>query len=210
MPEIILLVVALVLDTFAAGVGYGSDGIWIPWKMAVLLNLICSLTLALAMGVGKGIGILIPPAVSDGICFVSFLILGGIKLFDYFMKQYINRRCGIERSVTISMSQLSVVIQVYANPMKADLDQSKDLSFRETLFLSFAMSVDGIVSAPFAAMLGIPVIGTAAAAFFTGMLLMYAGYFLGKALQSHRQCDLSFIGGLAFLFLAATKCSLWS
>ena len=185
MSEMVFLVLALVLDNFAAGMGYGSDGIRIPWKMAVLLNLICSLTLALAMCLGKEIDLLISPDVLEKICFVSFMMLGGIKFIDYFRKRFSCR--SVERKQPV-----------------------KKLSLKETVFLSFAMSTDGILSAPFAAMLGISVAGTSAAVFVMGMITMYAGYFLGKALWNHRQCDLSFLGGLAFLFLAVTKCSLWS
>ena len=91
------------------------------------------------------------------ICFVSLFLLGFIKFLDYGIKAYINRHCCIRRNLSFSLSGLKVIVNIYGDPMAADVDGSQSLGWKETVFLALAMSIDSLVAGTMAALLDIPV-----------------------------------------------------
>lgn len=203
--EIFLLVLALCVDEFVASIAYGSNKIQISWKEIVLINGICSLCLCAALAFGGILDTLIPRHLTKGICVVSLMILGIVKLLDYSMKQYINRHCGIQRDIRFSFSRLCFIIRIYGNPVCADRDHSKKLSVKEAVFFALAMSIDSLIAGTLAALMQIGIWKTAAAAFGVGVLAIYAGQLLGRKIASWSEKDLSWMSGLLFLILAVTK-----
>ena len=89
--------------------------------------------------------------------------------------------------------------------MAADWDHSQSLSWKEVLFLSFAMSIDSLIAGALSAFLEIPVGLTMGTALIMGIVMMYAGLFLGRKLASRCKWDLSWISGVLFMILAVTK-----
>ena len=96
------------------------------------------------------------------ICFVSLFLLGFIKFLDYSIKAYINRHCCIRRNLSFSPPGLKVIVNIYGDPMAADVDGSQSLGWKETVFLALAMSIDSLVAGTMAALLDIPVAATLA------------------------------------------------
>lgn len=203
--EIFLFVLALCVDEFVASIAYGSNKIQISWKEIVLINGICSLCLCAALAFGGILDALIPRHLTKGICVVSLMILGIVKLLDYSMKQYINRHCGMQRDIRFSFSRLCFIIRIYGNPVCADRDHSKELSVKEAVFFALAMSIDSLIAGTLAALMQIGIWEAAAAAFGVGVLAMYAGQLLGRKIASWSEKDLSWMSGLLFLILAVTK-----
>ncbi len=72
----------------------------------------------------------------------SFL-LGVVKLFDSAIKMRI-RKHKIDRQVKFSFLSLHFILNVYADPQKADADQSRVLSPLEAVSVSVALSLDGL------------------------------------------------------------------
>ena len=201
----LILVFALCTDTFVASLAYGANRVHVGWGKVALLNGICSGCLGLALGLGNVISSVLPGDVTRIICFVSLFLLGFIKFLDYSIKAYINRHCCIRRNLSFSLSGLKVIVNIYGDPMAADWDHSQSLSWKEVLFLSFAMSIDSLIAGALSAFLEIPVGLTMGTALIMGIVMMYAGLFLGRKLASRCKCDLSWISGVLFMILAVTK-----
>ena len=201
----LILVFALCTDTFVASLAYGANRVHVGWGKVALLNGICSGCLGLALGLGNVISSVLPGDVTRIICFVSLFLLGFIKFLDYGIKAYINRHCCIRRNLSFSLSGLKVIVNIYGDPMAADVDGSQSLGWKETVFLALAMSIDSLVAGTMAAFLDIPAGLTLLLSFLVGMCMMYAGLWLGAKVASRWKCDLSWISGALLMILALTK-----
>lgn len=205
MLEILLLVTALSMDTFVASLAYGANEMHITWKEVLLINGICAGCLGAALCLGTVIDSFVPETLTKGICFVSLLLLGIVKLLDYGIKKVINSKCGLHKDIRFNVSKLHFIITIYGNPMAADKDASRSLSMKEAVFLAFAMSLDSLIAGTLAAFLKIHILLTIGSDLFMGILMMCLGLFLGGKMAARSNRDLSWLGGVLFLFLAFTK-----
>ena len=205
MFHILVLVLALCMDTFVASMAYGANKVYITWEKIVAMNAVCSGCLGIALAAGSILDDLVPETMTRTVCFISLFLLGIVKLLDYFIEKYINRHVSLHKGITFSFSGLRVIVNIYGDPMAADWDHSQSLSWKEVLFLSFAMSIDSLIAGALSAFLEIPVGLTMGTAFIMGILVMAAGLFLGRKLAARCKCDLSWISGVLFMILAVTK-----
>lgn len=201
----LILVFALCTDTFVASLAYGANRVHVSWGKAALMNGICSVCLGLALGMGSIISSFIPEEFTRIVCFVSLFILGLMKILDYSIKAYINRHCCIRRNLSFSLSGLKVIVNIYGDPMAADVDGSKSLGWKETVFLALAMSIDSLVAGTMAALLDIPALSTLILSFMVGMGMMYGGLWLGRKVAARWKCDLSWVSGVLLMGLAFMK-----
>ena len=205
MLHIILLVLALCIDTFVASMAYGANRVTVTWRKIVAMNGICSGCLGIALAAGIFLDGLIPASMTRTVCVISLSFLGILKLMDYFIKKYINRHASLHKGLSFSFSGLHIIINIYGDPMAADWDHSQSLSWKELIFLSFAMSIDSLIAGTLSAFMKIPIGLTVITAFFLGIVMMAAGLLLGRKLAARAECDLSWISGVLFLILAVTK-----
>lgn len=205
MLKIITFVLALCTDTFVASLAYGANQVQISWQKAVALNGICSGCLGLALGLGTLIQVLVPRELARSVGFVCLFFLGVVKLLDYSIKRYINNHCTINKNFRFSLSGLKIIINIYGDPMAADWDDSKSLSWKETICLGLAMSIDSLVAGTMAAFVDLPALLTVGTCFAMGMALMYAGLYAGQRLIARDGLDLSWLSGLLFIFLAFSR-----
>ena len=205
VAELLLMLMALSIDAFAASFAYGVSSIKIPWPSVFILAGVSSLVLALSASLGLLIKGLIPDDCIKALCFTLLLILGVIKLFDSFIKSIIRRKNGVDGHLSFQLLNLHFVLRVYADPDIADADQSKVLSAKEAVSLSFALSLDslavgfGASMATFNVLLAIPV------SFVVGLLAVTLGSALGRKLQRSLNSDMSWISGLMLIVLAIMK-----
>ena len=111
----------------------------------------------------------------------------------------------IHKDLTFSISGLSIIINIYGNPMAADWDHSKSLSWKETIMFSLAMSLDSLVAGALSGFLMISPGLTALSALVIGIAVMYIGLFLGHKIAALKGWDLTWVSGILFLFLAFGK-----
>lgn len=87
--EALLLVTALSIDTFISSLAYGTNKIKIPFSSAMIINIICSVFLAVSILLGE----FFEPYVSENLIqLISFFLLfslGIIKLFNKKIKNYL-------------------------------------------------------------------------------------------------------------------------
>jgi len=138
----LLLAVALSLDSLIAGVAYGLKGIRVPARAIAVMAVISTLVLALSMGIGRGAGVLLPRALAQTI---GALLLMGIGTYT-LLKSWLARapvNAGSDgRLAAIRLTSLGLVIEILRDPAAADVDRSGDLTVSEAVALGFAMAVD--------------------------------------------------------------------
>lgn len=205
MRDIFILVLALSTDSFVASLAYGANRLRISFTKVIAVNLICSGCLGAALMFGSVLNGLVPEAFAKGLGFTCLFFLGAMKLLDFAIKKYINSHVNVRKDLTFSISGLSIIINIYGNPLAADWDQSKSLSWKETVMFSLAMSIDSLVAGGLSGFLMMPPGLTAFISLLVGIVVMYIGLFLGHELSARKDWDLSWVSGLLFLFLAFGK-----
>lgn len=203
--EIFLLVSALCIDMWIAAIAYGAEQIRIPFRQTIMINGICSGCLGASLLLGTWIDSRISENFTKGICFVSLLLIGLFKLFDSYIRNYLKKHVTLHKNICFSISNLKCILSIYADPVNADADCSKFLSWKESALFAFAMSIDSLIAGTLAAFMKIPIGPTILLAFVIGELFLFLGVIVGQKITKYSKIDLSWLGGALFIFLAFWK-----
>lgn len=203
--QTVLLIVALSVDVFLASVACGTENIRIEKKTALCISLVCSGVLFLSLTVGNLLDGVIKEKYTTYLCFFGLLLVGVFKLIEYGIKLYIKKYKFLCKRVKITFSQLNFILSIYNNPVMADKDHSSTMSLTEGVFFALAMSLDGFFGGLGAAFLGIDIWWTTFFNLIFGFLAVQAGCILGRRVALRQKWDLSWMGGVLFVFLAFSK-----
>ena len=145
MLELMILVVALSVDAFAASFVYGADRVKIPVSSVLVIAGISSGILFLSLGLGDRVEDWMPEVAVRHASFFLLLLLAVIKLFDSSVKSLI-RRLGtihkkMDKRLKVSVFNLHLILSVYADVEKATPADSV-LTPAEALSLGTALSLD--------------------------------------------------------------------
>lgn len=201
----LLLVCALSLDAFVASIGYGANKIKIPFISLTIINLVCSSFLAISLFFGSFIKRFIPGAITSTISCIALMTLGIYYLFESIVKSYIKKKSNSNKRVELKLFDLRFIIDIYADETKADFNNSKDISPREALYLSAALSLDSL-AAGFGSSLGnINFMQTIVLSLVFNMFAVIIGSFLGRKFIEKSKINLSWLGGLLLIILAILR-----
>lgn len=208
MLVITLLVLAVCIDSFATSITYGIGKIKIPFHCTLLINIIgaamLSASLMLADFISDRISINSIKILSGGLLF----IMGAVNLFFPFIKS-IFTHCKGKELTNFALVKKSILLVIFLDETKADLDKSKSLSVKEACFLGVALSVDSLASG-FSGGLGICqgyFIYGVLLCFFLGLIGINLGAKIGRliSLRVSNRLDLSFLSGILLIILGFTK-----
>ena len=193
MTHAAMLAAAMSTDTFVACFAYGTNRIRIPPASAAVVTLVSSGILLLALAAGQAVRAFIPQGAVTAICFVLLFVLGVARLCDSSIKALVRR---------FSIFSLRCILNIYADPEKADRDASRELSVREAAPLAAALSLDGLAAGFGAGMAAINLWMAAGMSLALGLAVVLGGSMLGKRLAEHSRLDLSWLSGALLIVLA--------
>ncbi len=205
MLQAIMLVTALSMDAFVASFAYGTNKIRIPFLSVTVINVICAAILAVALFAGSAVKQYVPEAATTLICFLILLVVGGLKLFDGFLKNYINRSGSGNRSIEFKLFDFNFVLSIYADSTKADIDNSRELSPREATYLAMALALDGLAAGFGSGLTDINYLQVVLFSLISDMVAVMLGSMLGRKVAANTNLDLSWLGGLILIALAFMK-----
>lgn len=203
--EAVILASSLSLDAFIASFAYGSDKIKIPFSSVLVIGFVCSGFLGISLFLGALVRPWLSPRISSVICFLILFTIGLIKLLDDLTKTFIRKHGALSKNIRFSLMNFKFVLNVYANPEKADADFSKSISFAEAFTLATALSLDGM-AVGFGAALGN--VNSAALFFsslFTGTAAVLLGSWLGNKVADRLRINLAWLSGAILILLAFLK-----
>ena len=205
IPQLIMLVTALCLDSFAASFVYGAERIRIPAASVAVLSGLSTAVLILSLLLGSGVGHIVPQRLTDLFCFLILFLIGFVKLFDGALKSLIRRFPLPEKRLKFSVSQFHFILTVYADPAAANEEDISVLSPSEAFFLGLSLSLDSAAAGFGAGMtaFSLPLITLLSLGLNTASVLL--GSCLGKRLASRSSLDLSWLCGLLLIALAFFK-----
>ena len=128
--EAIFIALSLSMDAFTAGFAYGSNKIKIPFFSVQVINIVCTGILGISLLIGTIIKSYISSGVTIAVCFIILFILGIVKLLDSITKAIIRKHNNFNKEIKFSIFNFKFILNLYANPEKADIDSSKTISPR--------------------------------------------------------------------------------
>ena len=205
MLESILLVLSLCVDACVASFAYGTNKIKIPLRSSIILTGISTLFLMISISTGSLIHSIIPEDIAHIICFLLLFILGFMRLFEGFLKNYLNKRALSPNNIEVTLFDFKLVLNVYANATLADLDHSKCLSSKESFYLGVALSLDSLIVGFGAALGPISSVEVFIFSIIFNLLAIIFGALLGSKCAEKTELDLSWISGVILIILALQK-----
>ena len=204
MIESLLLVSSICIDAFVASMAYGSNKIKIPIISSIVISIVGSVILGISLFIGGLIKDFLPGTLPITLSFSILMVLGIYRLFESLFKTYIQKHLNKEKSFSFRLFDFNFILQVYADETKADLDKSKELSVKESLYLAIALSFDSLAVGFGSSLAGSAYIQTILC-FLIGFLAVIVGSFIGKKLVEKSNINLSWLSGVILMVLAISK-----
>jgi len=202
--EAAVLASSLSIDTFAAGFAYGSKKIRIPVLSVQIINIICCVTIGLAMFLGHWLLPFLPEGFATGIAFAVLFVIGLVKLLDGIVKSLI-RRHTLDKAFKFSVSDVKFILRVYADPEIADADVSAHLSPGEAVALAVSLSLDGMAVGFAAVLAGVNPWALLAWSLVTNFVALVFGRKLGHKLADKLPFNISWVAGIVLIGLAFSQ-----
>ena len=202
MLEILLLVLSVSLDSFIASISYGSSKIKIPLISALIVDIISSSMLGISLVFGSFLQNYISINIAKLFSFIILFILGFYRLFEGLLKSYINKKSKNSSPLTFKLFDFNFVLQVYANEIKADFDKSKTLSYKEAVYLSFALSLDSLAVGFGSSLIIINYILVFIISIIIGLIAILLGADIGKKFVENINFNFSWLSGTMLIILA--------
>lgn len=205
MIESLLLVSSVCIDAFVASIAYGTNKIKIPFYSSIIISIIGSIFLGISLFLGNFIKDFLPGNLPILLSFCILMIIGIYRFFEGLFKNYIAKKNKFNKPLTFKIFDLNFVLQVYADETKADFDNSKVLTIKESLYLASALSFDSI-AVGFGDSLGNnEYIYSIIFCFIIGVIAVSLGQIIGKKLIEKSNLNLSWLSGIILMILAIKK-----
>jgi len=205
MLESLLLVSSLCIDSFVASIAYGTSKIRIPPLSAIIINLICTLTLACSLFIGSIFKSFLPGNLPSILGFLLLMAIGIYRLFEYIFKAYISKCSKSTSPLTFKIFDFQFILQVYADEIKADFDNSKCLNVKESFYLALALSLDSLAVGFGSSLCNINYMEVLMLCFVVGMLCVSLGVYLGQKFSQKVHLELSWLSGVLLILLAIIR-----
>lgn len=180
---LILLAIAVSLDSFGVGVTYGMRKIRVPFISLFIIMLCSGLVVFVSMTIGNLVSSFISSGTTKVIGSIILISIGLISLYNVVrtknndqsdeskVKSYEPK----EKEWKFELQKLGLIITVLKKPQEADLDNSGIISGIEALLLGFALALDAFGAGIGAAMVGYSPITTAMVIALTSGLFVFLG-----------------------------------
>lgn len=201
----LLLVSSLCIDSFVASISYGTSKIRIPPLSVIIINLVCTLTLASSLLVGSIFKSFLPGNLPAILGFLLLMALGVYRLFEYIFKSYISKYSKSDSPLKFKLFDFQFVLEVYANEIKADFDNSKSLNVKESFYLALALSLDSLAVGFGSSLYSVNYAEVLILCFIIGILCVSFGVFLGKKFAQKLHLELSWLSGVLLILLAILR-----
>lgn len=204
-PQLFMLITALSLDAFAASFVYGTDNVKIPAVSTAIIAGLSTGILLLFLLLGNLLGSFIPSQATAVLSFLLLFILGLIKLFDSTLKALIRRLGKNRKKLCFSISEMTFILTVYADPALANKEDITVLSPLEALSLGIALSLDSAAAGFGAGMMILHLPMTIALSLALNTAAVLLGSRLGRSLVKRSRMELSWLSGILLIVLACSK-----
>ena len=191
MFEIFILLVIFSLDTLFVSISYSIKNIKISLKSTLLISLICLFSLLISLFITNNFKHILNQDIGKIISSIILLILGLYNLFQDKIKK--------------NLKSKNKIIEIYLDETKADLDDSKNISYKEALLLSTILSLDSLLGGISIGFMKYNLFYIIILSFFLNILLIICGNLIGKKLGNVCNFNISYLSGIILLLISILK-----
>lgn len=203
---LLLLAIAISLDSFSTGLAYGLRKMRIPWRSILIIALCTAATLGVAMLAGQLLQQLVSVEFANRLGGSILILIGMFVIYQFFKKENPSPIVNEKLVFNWEIKTLGVVIHILKKPTRADFDQSGTVTGVEALILGAALSLDAFGAGIGAAMLGFsPLLLSSCAAVMSGVFLasgLQIGRFFSKSSWFQK---LAFLPGVLLVCIGLLK-----
>lgn len=203
--ETLLLVLTLSIDAFVASMAYGTNGIKIPIKSIIFIDIVCAVFLTLSMFLAVSLKKVLPPNLASTISFILLIMLGIYYLFESIIKGYLKKRSFKTKQVKLKLFNIWLIIDIYIDETRADFDNSKSINLKEALYLATALSIDSIAIGFGTGIGEINYFAVIVLSLIWDIIALWSGLFLGRKFVEKTNVNLSWLSGILLIILALFK-----
>ena len=205
--SIVLLALAVSLDSFSVGFTYGLRKMRIPFKSIAIIACCSAMTLTISMLVGHLMQQFLPPFFVEKMGGIILIILGVWVIYQFFRSEKEKELLPHEKVIiNLEIKSLGLVIHILKKPMSADFDKSGTITGVEAIMLGLALSLDAFGAGIGAVMLGFSPGYLALAVALLSSLLVFLGIKIGSCLSQItwlQRC--TFLPGILLIIIGVWK-----
>jgi putative sporulation protein YtaF len=205
--SLVLLALAVSLDSFSVGFTYGLRKMRIPFKSIFIIACCSAMTLMVAMLLGHLLEQMMSPIFAEKVGGIILIVLGGWVIYQFFQPEKEKELLPHEKVIiNFEIKSLGIVINILKKPMVADFDKSGTITGVEAFMLGLALSLDAFGAGVGAVMLGFSPIYLAVAVALLSSVLVFFGIKLGASLSQKTWMQrFSFIPGIVLIIIGIWK-----
>ena len=205
--SIILLALAVSLDSFSVGFTYGLRKMRIPFKSIAIIACCSALTLTIAMLIGHLLQQVVSPEFAGKMGGIILIILGIWVIYQFFRSEKEKDILPHEKVIiNLEIKSLGLVIHILKKPMSADFDKSGTITGVEAIMLGLALSLDSFGAGIGAVMLGYSPGYLALAVALLSSLLVFLGMKIGTYLSQITWLQrFTFLPGILLIIIGVWK-----
>jgi putative sporulation protein YtaF len=204
--SLLLLAIAISLDSFSTGLAYGLRKMRIPLKSIMIIALCTAVSLGIAMLFGQMILSFLTPAAANRIGGAILMLIGAWVIYQFFKTDKEQSILHEKLLFNWEIRSLGVVIHILKKPTRADFDRSGIITGLEALFLGVALSLDAFGAGIGAAMLGYSPLILAGSAALMSCVFLSGGLRIGQIFSHVNWIQkLGFIPGILLILIGILK-----
>lgn len=205
--SLLLLALAVSLDSFGVGLTYGLRKMKLPFKSLVFIASCSAISILISMSIGTLIMNYLSPNVAETIGGLILIIIGGWALYQIYRPATKDEKNNEDHVIlNFEIKVLGVVIKILRKPMVADFDNSGTITGREAFFLGVALSLDAFGAGIGAALIGFSPIFMAISVAVMSALCVTLGMKSGYCFSDSKiMKKFSFVPGLLLIILGVFR-----
>ena len=203
MLKIIILILALSMDTFLISENFGSNKIKINIPTSIVISLASALSLCLSISLSNILSKVIPIYLFNILSFFLLITIGSYNIFSFAIKKYLKNMQIINKNVNKKDKKENLIINVFIDETKADINHSNNLDIKESFLIGILGSIDSIcagLSFPYTNIFIVFIL-----TFFICFSLIITGFKTGNVFSETSKINLSWFSGILLIILAFTK-----
>ncbi|MDT8902358.1 sporulation membrane protein YtaF [Anaeroselena agilis] len=204
LAYIILLALAVSLDSFFTGVTYEAGAIRIPPASLAVVGLVTAVFSAIPMLAGDFASAAVDPAVAVWAGSALLFTLGAWNIFqDYLLKKLAFPPAGAADRLTIRLGR--IIVSIMSDPEYADFDRSKTISPPEAVYLGVALGLDNMAAIFGACLIGLLPLYTPLVMALIQMALLRLGVLFAAVFAPGPEKRLFYLPGAILVLLAVFR-----
>ena len=205
----ILLAISTSIDSFGIGITYGVKNTKISLPAILILIIISMSITSLSLCFGNILLLILPDFILYFLGSFLLILMGVFIIFQSIYKpKKLKKKDFSKKTYHFFIESLGLTIQIIKDPISSDLDNSKNIDWKEALYLGIALSIDSFCIAISGTFLGInSFIFPIMVASFQIIFISF-GKFIGKNFIkllniSDNMC--SILSGILLIFIGIAK-----